>query len=76
MSSDFVTPPQPRFRINDLHHPDLLPLLSIPQFPPPPRDSIIDEEDGRKDCASGDVPEPSALDAVIALLKKTDVSYL
>jgi hypothetical protein len=76
MSSDSVTPPLPRFRINDLHHPDLLPLLRIPQFPPPVRASINEEGDARQGGASDGVPDPSALDAVIALLKKTDVSYL
>lgn len=62
----------PSFRLNDLHAPNILPILGVPTVPPPPRDFYEDEVDP----TGSEKPSAATLDAVINLLGEADVSKL
>jgi hypothetical protein len=62
----------PSFRLNDLHAPNILPILGVPTVPPPPRDFYEDEVDP----TGSEKPSAATLDAVIKMLDEADVSKL
>jgi len=62
----------PSFRLNDLHAPNILPILGVPTVPPPPRD-FYEEEVAP---TTSENPSTATLDAVIKMLGEADVSEL
>ena len=62
----------PEFRINDLHCPDILPILGVPTIAPPPRSSYEDETG----LLTPEKPSAATLETVIKMLGQADVSQL
>ena len=60
----------PKYRVCDLHCPDIFPILGVPTITPPLRETHHDDAD------ANEISDEATLDQVIKMLEEADVSKL